>query len=491
MPPIRRIAAQGAGSTLQLAGVLVSLAFLLGGGARPDIASLPILRAMSALAIACALIGFTQTNLRPFRMLLWIAGACVALPVAHSIPLAPGIANALPGHQLIAEIDQEFGMKGVWRPMTMSPQWTLNALLALTVPLSMLLLAIRLSPERHVRLALLVCALGCLSAFIAMLQLQGPAKGLLYFYQITNHGSAVGLFANRNHQAVFLACLLPLCFALLSKYQVSQGLQALRPRTSRSKLLGQLSARGWKTALILAGGALFLLPMVFITGSRAGLLAFAIALSSLPFVFDFGGVTKKAAWLSRGLSLVLVPLFAGLAIWLDRSEAVDRLLASNPSDEMRIKILPVMQDMIVAHWPWGSGIGSFQKVYQVHEPVALLGPTYMNHAHNDWLEVIMTGGLPAMLLLFAACAGWVLSAYRIIGAGACDAFQPFRRAALVIVFIFAVASLTDYPLRTPSLAVLFTLCAVWLCIPFDAEAGRPAQSNPSKFREEKGVGSDG
>ena len=35
----------------------------------------------------------------------------------------------------------------------------------------------------------------------------------LWFYRITNNGFPVGLFANRNHAAVFLAALLPLATA--------------------------------------------------------------------------------------------------------------------------------------------------------------------------------------------------------------------------------------------------------------------------------------
>jgi hypothetical protein len=45
--------------------------------------------------------------------------------------------------------------------------------------------------------------MGALSGIIGVLQLAGSATGTLHFYEITKNGSAVGLFANRNHAAAF------------------------------------------------------------------------------------------------------------------------------------------------------------------------------------------------------------------------------------------------------------------------------------------------
>src|SRR3546814_18783044 len=49
-----------------------------------------------------------------------------------------------------------------------------------------------------------------MSGGLGLAQVIGPRDGPLYLYEITNNGSAVGLFANRNHQAALLACLFPM-----------------------------------------------------------------------------------------------------------------------------------------------------------------------------------------------------------------------------------------------------------------------------------------
>ncbi len=53
----------------------------------------------------------------------------------------------------------------------------------------------------------------------------------------------------------------------------------------------------------------------------------------------------------------------------------------------------------------------------MHEPDALLRADYANHAHNDWLEVALTGGLPALLILAAACLAFYSGARGLFAKG--------------------------------------------------------------------------
>jgi O-antigen ligase len=115
------------------------------------------------------------------------------------------------------------------------------------------------------------------------------------------------------------------------------------------------------------------------------------------------------------------------------------------------------------YFPFGSGAGSFVEVFQIDEPNRLLGLSYANHAHNDWLELMMTMGLPGLLLLLVslwAFARATRAAFRApLGEGR---RAPFARLGAVILLIFALGSIGDYPLRTPSLACLFVVAVLWL-----------------------------
>ena len=110
------------------------------------------------------------------------------------------------------------------------------------------------------------------------------------------------------------------------------------------------------------------------------------------------------------------------------------------------------------------------EVYQVDEPQGLLANTYLNHAHNDLLEVLLTGGVPGAALLIVAVVGWLIASRRAFLRGGGGTFG-IRRAGVVILGLMFAASLFDYPLRVPSLEVLAVIAGAW--------------SNPPRRRFEK------
>ena len=115
------------------------------------------------------------------------------------------------------------------------------------------------------------------------------------------------------------------------------------------------------------------------------------------------------------------------------------------------------------YFPWGSGFGSFPDVFKVWEPEEALGFTYTNHAHNDWLELLMTGGVPAMLLLLVVVAAWgwrTYVAWRVMKPATREA--RYARMASILVLMLALASVVDYPLRVPSMMGFAVVLALWL-----------------------------
>jgi len=131
---------------------------------------------------------------------------------------------------------------------------------------------------------------------------------------------------------------------------------------------------------------------------------------------------------------------------------------------VRQQAWPVVERMIGTYWPIGSGVGSFEQAYKIDEPDASLSPLYLNHAHNDWLEVPLTTGLPGVLLLISAVAAWLIGTIRAIRRAAQGAGRRVRLglAGSAVIALTGLASVVDYPVRTPSIAVLVVLAAMWL-----------------------------
>ncbi len=432
-----------------LIGFMV-LSFLLGGGSRADIQSLVILRPVAALVLGFALWKMTRLHLEQHRFLLALAASLVVLTLAHLLPLPEPVWSSLPGRGIVTEIDAAAGIGGAWRPLSLSPADTWNALYSLLIPLAALLLACQLSGREMAALLLPMIALALASGIFGILQVVGDPTGPLYLYRITNNGSAVGLFSNRNHQAILLAMLFP----MLATYA---SLDAKSEETAR--------LRSW--LCLVAGAAV--VPLILVTGSRAGLLIGGFGLVLAFFLYRKPQYSTPKKRRLRGLDLRYPGIAFGVlclvavTVILSRAEALQRLASPDQVEDLRFKVWGPIWQLGLSYFPAGSGIGSFAKVYEIHEPFSLLGPSYLNHAHNDWLEVLMTAGLPGVVVL-AALVGWFgRSMFRIVRrSGRQSVSDQLAGLGGAIVLILGAGSVVDYPLRTPSLSVVFVIALVWL-----------------------------
>jgi len=452
MERLRRISAPG----LVLYASVVA-AILLGGSPRADVSSLIVLRPLGVVAFACALWNVRTGEVRPYRWQLGIALGALCLITLQLVPLPPAVWRALPGREIITDIDAAMAMTGLWRPLTMTPIATCNSLWWILLPIAVLVSGTSTAARtRHGLLTLWLIA-GLLSGLIGYLQVIAPGQmRWLYFYAVSNQPAGVGLFANRNHQALLLACLFP----MLAIFASGRG--------------GLLSSR--MRLSVAAAAGVVLVPLILVTGSRAGLLLGIMGLIAVPWLYHaqpyHPGLrnSRPRMHLRRHVMLcvaVFAVVFAALA--MTRAEAVQRWFEADPlGSGGRFPVWSV----ILANWsdyfPWGSGIGSFQQIFLLHEPSSLLSFTYRNQAHSDWLDLLMTGGLPGLVLLAAGLAFYGLAVRRMICLakhqryGACE---DHFRLGVVIIGMLMVASLFDYPLRTPSLVCLLATAALWLPLP--------------------------
>jgi O-antigen ligase len=223
-------------------------------------------------------------------------------------------------------------------------------------------------------------------------------------------------------------------------------------------------------SIALAG---LVIPLILMTGSRMGVVLAAAGGVLALWVYrapqSVGRVegvrsehrTRLVGLGVGGLLLVLVGVIAA------RSPALERLFGTDPASELRLQAFPVVLTDVWNYFPVGSGFGTFVETYQISEPASLISERYFNHAHNDFLELVLTGGLAGVLLLVWAVAMGAI-AFRSLLRGRRTArddpnFSPqvLGRTGFSILAIFALASLTDYPLRVPSLMLCAVVAVVW------------------------------
>ncbi len=443
--------------------------FLVGGGSRSDIASLPLLRAAAVLAAFWAATRLTAEDWKRIRtpfILLVLLTAWIALQL---VPLPPALWHALPGRETIIAIDGLLGQADLWRPISLTPSQSWNSLLAMSVPFAALLLAAKLDFEDYPKLMLAIVGVAAVSAILGFFQLLAGSGGAAYLYRITNSGAMVGLFANRNHNAVFFACATIIAAVLLRD-------ERMRSRQSRPMQIVLMFAIVTFTALTALIGSR--------AGFVAGVIAFAISYVMLVSAWHAKpagrrGTTAPARAQGIWRYLIYAPpfllaLLLGTALWLsDRTTAISRLADQGAGDDMRVQAWPTVWSMIEKYWVAGSGMGSFPDVYEMFEPDALLSPFYFNHAHNDWAEVLLTGGLPMVLIVIAGLAWFARRFLALGGRNLVKGYRgDLRLPMLVIIIIFAAASLVDYPLRVPSLQVMAIMLITLFCCPVPPRARR-------------------
>lgn len=432
---------------------LLGLVFLTGGSSWGHESQLIVLRPAAILAAAFGLATMSAEHFRQFRVLWILLGATIALTALHLVPVPYSWWSSLPGRQILVDIDATAGFGEILRPLSMQPEATWNALYSLAVPLAVLSLGAQLSQDELRKLAEVLLGGIAVSAVLGLLQLSGS---LISLYETVEAPRPSGLFNNRNHQGALLAMTFPL--ALLAW---SGGYRWGLP----NKL---------ERIAVCALGVL-VLPLSVVTGSRAGLILCVIALI-LAFLDAPWGSKGKFAQTGRAVRLAVAMGFFAVLAWLavaaGRGGAIDRLTQGDDG-ELRYPVWQSIMDTLPNYWPWGTGIGTYADAYALMEPDELLRPTFSNHAHNDYLEVAFTAGLPGLLILagaiIAACS-WALRSVRI---GREE--SALQRTGLVIVVLLALASLGDYPVRTPIMMAILTLAAIWLAkLPESPRAGQSA-----------------
>lgn len=451
-------------SSLALLVVMLVAAAAMGGSARGDTASLIVLRPLAVVLAMVGLARLTRDAASRHAGPLTLLAAFAGIVLLHAVPLPPAVWSALPGREIVVEIDRAARLGAVWRPFTLDPWAGYNALFALAVPIAVLVLGAGLDQRGRQRVLAAIIAIGLFSAALGVFQFASGPNGPLYPYRISNNGSAIGLLANRNHQGVFLGTLFPLIAAYAA---VMFGREARRGADGR--VAGD--ARRWGAAVVAA----MIVPVVFATSSRAGVASAAIGITGAMLVAwpHYRQAVRSAGRSTRahhrrgvvvrpwfraallGIGALGFIGFAVVAVGLAQGNAIDRLLAdSGAAPELRAPIWKATWEAVGSFLPLGSGAGSFVAAFQIHEPRALLTPLYVNHAHNDYLELLLEYGVLGPALVAAAAIVVLRDGWAVWRADGTRASVTIARAASIALGQFAFGSAFDYPLRTPLLAAV-------------------------------------
>jgi O-antigen ligase len=282
--------------------------------------------------------------------------------------------------------------------------------------------------------------------------MMGGEDSALRFYALTSPDRAVGFFSNPDHHAAFLYSAVPYVVA----WAIGLVLDHRRNRSIGLALLAVLM--------------LTIIIGVAATQSRAGVgLLLVAGLSGILLVWRHarGQSGRRLLRFAIGGSVV-----AGILLFQFGFVPLMKRVEGQGFEDLRWPAARITSQAAMANMPFGSGFGSFVPIFQRFQPPTLVQSVYVNHAHNDWLELWLSGGVPAILLVIGFLA-WFAAAsiqrWRDGRLGVPVLNLALAQAASIVIILLFLHSLVDYPLQIPTLSVLFAVACAYLIPPRQSE----------------------
>jgi O-antigen ligase len=274
---------------------------------------------------------------------------------------------------------------------------------------------------------------GFLVSIFAILQ-HLTFNGKLYWFREMRYGGIpFGPYVNRNHFAGFVELIIPLALVPL--------------------VMGKVRRERWFAVAIFA-----LLPIaaLFLSASRGGIVSFSAEIGVLVLLMVLRRTGGRHV-LAGGMVLLLAFM---LVSWLGVRQILERF-SSMQSLEVTVGKRAAMRHdawhIFLDHRWTGTGLGTLPLVFPAYE--TLYDGKIVNHAHNDYLEMLADTGIVGGL-----CCAWFLGVLFFYSLNQLLVSDKSFAAALHLSGLvaccgFLVHSLVDFNLHMPGNALLFVLMA--------------------------------
>jgi O-antigen ligase len=353
------------------------------------------------------------------------------------------VSVALPGQDTALRVAVPDCLSRRWLPLSMEPSATAELVLwylALLVGFLTLRARFASSPMRRLfRVALCVDA-GALAAF-GLVQQQWWTGEIFWLRTVLVGAQPFGPYFSPTHFGGVMELAVP----LLLGYCASR--------------LGRVGRRAWFEAPFAIGLVGAAVCGVATVAAASKFSAVAIGGSTLALL-ALTPTTWRTRCLAAGTGAALIAAGAVVASGTHLGRRFETLLASSDRGATlggRVSAWDAGLHMFQDYPLTGSGFGSFAEVYMSYAPAG--SGTYWNQAHNDYIEVLLEGGLVAAGLTLWLAAGFARRAARRllpIAGG-----SPTRLGLALGALSLAVHAAVDFNHQIPANGLLFVMvCAM-------------------------------
>ncbi|MEW6068888.1 MAG: O-antigen ligase family protein [Nitrospirota bacterium] len=263
---------------------------------------------------------------------------------------------------------------------------------------------------------------GFVLAIFAILQ-KAIWNGKIYWLREVIAGNPFGPFVNRNHYAGFIGMLIPLTL----------GLAFTRKSRERQLLFGFFG--------------IIMSVSLFLSLSRAGIISFFMGIAVFGFFLLWHKFrAKKEMAIATFLCIIFLYL-----LYIGIDPVIDRFYKTDITHEERLVVWSATLKAFKDFYLTGSGIGTFLHVFPLYSPENIT--SIYDHAHNDYLELILEVGIIGTVLLFSFLFFFI----RFILKGKWEGrIGIIKISMLSSITTIAIHSIFDFNLHIPSNALMLS-----------------------------------
>lgn len=406
---------------------------------------LALLRIGSFVALAAALLTSSRREGRPSLRLPEVSLLALAtIGLLQSVPLPAEVVGLISPERV--ELGAVSGGGSGWLPLSLAPSQSLSTALTLVAVAAALTAAGLVGSDRLSRRWLFGSILAAaLFQLLYGFRHVAASSTAVWGREVARDPSRLrGTFVNPAHLAPYLEMALALVFALV-------WWLLLKSRREEWRV---------ESALMTTGGLALLWLLLFaglaFTRSRAALAAALLA--TLVQGVVLAAYHRRWRLLPVGLGAAIAGIV--LIAWVGLEQGLGRVLGTSVyslAASARVEVWKETLGLWRRFPISGTGLGSFESAFPMVETPELAVVTWQ-HAHNDWVELLATGGLLAGV---AVMVGLIALVARLRSNLLCSRSQEAAAAALAGVgAVVAVGfhEFLDFGLTQPANA--FTLAVL-------------------------------
>jgi O-antigen ligase len=341
-----------------------------------------------------------------------------------------------------------------WVSLSINKKATLEELMRYLSYAGFYLLTVQLLAHRSVlkKTVNYLAIFATILSVTAILQRFTSPNKILWIYESS---SGFGPYVNNNHYAGLMEMLFPVVFSLFLFYKPRVSYPSLR-----EKIVEFFSQIRTSDHILLGFASLLIALSVFLSLSRGGIIFLCLSAGFCFLMISLKQGTLRSSGNTVFLLLILLLISVGWFGWKPIFEEFEK--TRNARGEIAENRPVYWQGGLSAFKDFpvtGTGMGTLKDIYPKYQSKAT--GARLTHAHNDYIEFLVNGGLVGFLLFFGFLVTIIYKTFKV--------FRKRREPYAILIYIGSISgivaillhSLTDFNLQIGANGLyMFFLCGL-------------------------------